>query len=162
MAETGSQVQRTGQSANAEITSRELANKMFETLPSLGRAMRRERLNGTGDFQQIHALKHLMSGPAPQARLAEQLRLNPSALSKLIDVLEQKGYVTRMIDPKDRRCMVIALTEDGRTFHQKMLAKAVEQANRSLKTLTSIERKTLADALDIVGKLIENGQEEGR
>ncbi|MCL2881469.1 MAG: MarR family transcriptional regulator [Coriobacteriia bacterium] len=162
MAETSLRSKQASQVSSADISSRELAAKMFETMPSLGRMMRRERLNGTGDFQQVHALKHLMSGPLPQAKLAESLRMNPSALSKLIDVLEQKGYVTRMIDPEDRRRMVIALTDEGRIFQRKMLAQAMEQANRTLKTLSPEERTTLSEALDIVTKLIETDHREGR
>jgi len=162
MAETSLRSEQTDQAGSADISSRELANKIFETMPLLGRMLRRERINGTGDFQQVHALKHLMQGPLPQAQLAEHLRMNPSALSKLIDVLEHKGYVTRMIDPEDRRRMVIALTEEGRTFQRKMLAQSMEQANRSLKTLSPEERTTLSEALDIVTKLIENDHGEGR
>ena len=162
MVETGLQTAQTDQINSVDISARELANKVFETVPLLGRMMRRERLNGTGDFQQVHALKHLMSGPLPQAKLAEHLRMNPSALSKLIFALEQKGYVTQTIDPDDRRRMVIALTEEGRTFQRKMLAQAVEQANRTLKTLSPEERQTLSEALDIVTKLIETDHGKGR
>jgi len=162
MAQASPQLERARRDSAADISSRDLANKVFETLPLLGRMMRRERLNGTGDFQQVHALKHLMSGPLPQAKLAEHLRMNPSALSKLIFALEQKGYVTQTIDPEDRRRMVIALTEEGRTFQRKMLAQAVEQANRTLKTLSPEERTTLSEALDMVTKLIETDHREGR
>jgi len=162
MAETGPQLTRTERNTGTDVSSRALAVKIFETLPTLGRMMRRERLGGTGDFQSVHMLKHLMDGPLPQAKLAEHLRMNPSALSKLIYALEQKGYVTQTIDPEDRRRMVIGLTEEGRTFQRKMLAQAIEQANRSLKTLSPQERQTLSAALDIVTKLIENDHGEGR
>jgi len=162
MAEAGSQAVRTEQGSDTGVTSRALATKIFETLPQLGRMMRREQLNGTGDYQRIHMLKHLAHGPLPQAKLAEHLQMNPSALSKLIYSLEKKGYVTQTIDPEDRRRMVIALTEDGQSFQRMMLAQRVEQVNHLMKTLTPEERVTLSGALDIVTKLIENDHREER
>ncbi|MCL2655464.1 MAG: MarR family transcriptional regulator [Coriobacteriia bacterium] len=162
MTETGLQSRQTNQTGAADVSVRELAGKIFETLPTLGRMMRRERLDGSGDFQRIHMLKHLMGGPLAQAKLAEHLQMNPSALSKLIDNLEQKGYVTRMVDPEDRRRMVIGLTEEGRTIQHKMRIQAMEQVNRSLKTLTPEERATLSEALNIVTKMIKSNQKEGR
>ncbi len=146
------------QEPGAEISARELAAKIFETMPSLGRTMRRERLDGTGDFQRLYILKHLTHGPVTQAWLAEHLQMNAPALSKLIDNLESKGLVTRAIDPEDRRRMVITLTGEGRDFQQTMRAQMMERVKGSLRTLSPQERATLSAALDIVVNLIEAGK----
>ncbi|MCL2332595.1 MAG: MarR family transcriptional regulator [Actinomycetia bacterium] len=148
--------------ATGEISARDLASKVFETMPLLGRTLRRERLDGTGDFQRIHMLKHLMGGPQTQAYLAESLQMNPPALSKLIDSLEQKELVTRAIDPEDRRRMVITLTSGGRDFQRRMRAQMMDSVKRTLKTLSPEERATLSAALDIVAKLIETGKADHR
>ena len=150
------------QDLSAEISARDLASKIFETMPALKRTMRREHLDGNGDFQRIVILKHLMHGPQTQSWLAEHLRMNPSAISKLIDRLVEKGLVSRAIDPEDRRRMVITLTDTGRDFQHQMRAQMMEQVNRSLRTLSPEERTTLSAALDIVEKLVGDDQREER
>ncbi|MCL2324002.1 MAG: MarR family transcriptional regulator [Actinomycetia bacterium] len=139
----------------------DLAAKIFETMPALGRTMRRQRLDGGGEFQRILILKHLMRGPQTQSWLADHLHLNPPALSKLIDRLVEKGLVTRAIDPEDRRRMVISLTDAGREFQHEMRAQMMERVRSNLKTLSPEDRATLSEALDIVSKLVEsdNGEE---
>ena len=150
------------QDPGTEISARDLASKIFETMPSLKRTMRREHLVGSGDFQRIVILKHLMHGPQTQSWLAEHLGMNPSAISKLIDRLVEKELVTRTIDPEDRRRMVITLTDTGRDFQHQMRAQMMEQVNRSLRTLSPQERATLSAALDIVAKLVGEDHGEGR
>lgn len=53
-------------------------------------------------------LKHL--GTATQARLAERLEIEPISVSRLIDRMEEAGWVRREADPTDRRSKVILPT----------------------------------------------------
>jgi DNA-binding MarR family transcriptional regulator len=41
--------------------------------------------------------------------IAERMNLSPSRLTRIIDGLVQKGYITREINPSDRRNMKVAL-----------------------------------------------------
>ncbi|MBV9817230.1 MAG: MarR family transcriptional regulator [Solirubrobacterales bacterium] len=94
-------------------------------LPSLMRAAR-------GSYAQAIA-RHLASagcddlprnGPfvlggmanhgASAGSLIEALEVSKQAASQLIDTLVLRGYLTREINPDDRRRMTIALTERGR------------------------------------------------
>ena len=151
-----------GQEGNAGASAREVSDKMFETLPLLMRTLRQDQFNVRGNYQRLHVLKLLVRCPQTQAKLSEYLEVNPSVMSKLIDNLEQRDLVTRTIDPEDRRRMVITLTDGGREFQRKMRVQLRERICRSLKTLTPTERKTLADALDIVKNLIEPDQKKER
>lgn len=53
----------------------------------------------------------LINGALPQARLAEALEIEPISVSRIIDRMEQAGWVTRAADPNDRRIRIITHTE---------------------------------------------------
>ncbi len=61
---------------------------------------------------QWRAMKrlHLTEGMT-QSELAEMLELEPIAVGRVIDRLQQSEFVERRADPKDRRCWRLYLTE---------------------------------------------------
>jgi DNA-binding MarR family transcriptional regulator len=62
-------------------------------------------------------LFHLLTGSDgyPQERLARQLDIGKAAISRVIDALEQKGYVSRARSREDKRAYRVNLTEKGRS-----------------------------------------------
>ena len=58
-----------------------------------------------------------------QEQLVEQLDISKPAVSRALDSLETKGYVTRQRDPDDKRAHRIRLTDKARE-----IGPAVEQA----------------------------------
>lgn len=50
-----------------------------------------------------------------QVELANRLGLDASSLVRQVDLLEQRGLISRQIDPRDRRLRRILLTQDGRS-----------------------------------------------
>ncbi len=57
---------------------------------------------------------------ATQSELHQELSIKPSSLTKLVDVLVQKGLVTRQPSLKDARINQIYLTEEGRLIEQRL------------------------------------------
>lgn len=49
-----------------------------------------------------------------QVELASRLGLDASSLVRQVDLLEQRGLISRQIDPRDRRLRRIFLTPEGR------------------------------------------------
>jgi DNA-binding MarR family transcriptional regulator len=45
--------------------------------------------------------------------LIERIQLSGSRLTRILEALEEHGYVTRTIDPKDRRSITVTLTKKG-------------------------------------------------
>lgn len=70
-----------------------------------------EPLNLSGAEGDI--LFHLLTGSNhfQQERLAEQLDIGKAAISRAVDSLEAKGYVTRARQPEDRRAYRVSLTD---------------------------------------------------
>lgn len=51
-----------------------------------------------------------------QRRIAEKLGLDPSQIVALVDDLEDRGLISRTVDPDDRRHKRISATTEGRTL----------------------------------------------
>ncbi|MGD6980277.1 MULTISPECIES: MarR family winged helix-turn-helix transcriptional regulator [Citricoccus] len=82
-----------------------------------------------------------------QRELSEFLDLDPSQVVALVDVLEQRGLVERLTDPKDRRSRMIAVTDEGHRVEQlgHELTEASDQ--EVLAKLSAAEREQLRELL---------------
>jgi DNA-binding MarR family transcriptional regulator len=78
--------------------------------------------------------------------LARSLRCDPSTVTFLADRLEQRGLVTRTVDPANRRVKILALTDSGHQARRRLveamtagspLARLTPDDQRSLRTLLS-------------------------
>lgn len=60
----------------------------------------------------VHMIAFL-SGPTRIGRLAEEMRILPSAMTAVADRLEEQGIVCRVRDKEDRRAWLLQLTPKG-------------------------------------------------
>lgn len=65
-------------------------------------------------------------GPQPQARLAEFLEIEPISLSRLVDRMQEAGWVERQPDPCDRRVRIVHPTEQSKSAMREV--KAIAEA----------------------------------
>ncbi|UOM33180.1 MarR family winged helix-turn-helix transcriptional regulator [Acuticoccus sp. I52.16.1] len=61
-------------------------------------------------------------GARPIGKIAERLRLGPSAVVPLVDQLQRNGFVQRRKDDNDRRMVYIDLTEQGAEVERQVAA----------------------------------------
>lgn len=96
------------------------------------------------NFSQFLALKRLgAEGPMAPGELARSLNYNPGALTRLLDKLEQRGYLQRVPDPDDRRSLRLELTASGRDIRTRMIACCNAAAERAFDKITHAERSQL-------------------
>ena len=71
--------------------------------------------SGFDDVRPVHgfAFARLSESPATTAQLAEHLGITKQAASELVQHLVDRGYLTRVVDPTDRRGRLLVLTERG-------------------------------------------------
>ena len=56
----------------------------------------------------LAAMEHLISsGPLGPTELARRLKITPSAVTASVDRLEDLGHATRVVNPADRRAVVV-------------------------------------------------------
>lgn len=92
------------------------------------------------NLTEMHVLSMIPTVPsAPRAagrgeaaaRLAKEVELSPSGLTRLVDRLVARDLVARVDDSWDRRVTHLVLTERGRTVRDAVLPQAVAQIRDS-------------------------------
>jgi len=83
----------------------------------------------------------------PATRLADATGLSSGAMTNRVDRLEERGFVRRRRDRKDRRGVVVLLTASGRRAIDKAIQLRLDAADESLRRINSKERKELAALL---------------
>jgi DNA-binding MarR family transcriptional regulator len=99
------------------------------------------------NFSQYITLKHLAEGTASVTDLAAVAQLNPGAMTRLLDKLEQRGIVTRVADPSDRRALRIHLTEAGIAIWQDINHCGQRVRERATRGMSEADRETLTRLL---------------
>jgi DNA-binding MarR family transcriptional regulator len=82
-----------------------------------------------------------------QARLAELLEIEPISVSRLIDRMEEGGWIERRSDPADRRVRTIFPTEKSREAYAGVKGMAGEVYAQALTGLSLEERHILVKGL---------------
>jgi DNA-binding MarR family transcriptional regulator len=86
-------------------------------------------------------------GPMSAIDLARAVDHNPGAMTRLLDRLEQMGYLRRTPHAGDRRALRIELTDAGVALSQELSACGNRMADFALRTLTPAERESFLDLL---------------
>jgi DNA-binding MarR family transcriptional regulator len=89
----------------------------------------------------LSALHHFLDDPSVDL-LRQVLGLTPSGTVRLIDRLQQAGYVTRR-PGSDRRSVSVRLTPAGRRAAERVSAARAEVLEDALSDLTPVERQVL-------------------
>lgn len=107
------------------------------------------RLESSGlTIPQFFALSRLSrSGPLSQNELGRQAGMDPATIQGVTQRLLTRGLIKRQPDAKDRRRLILSLTDEGeRTLSRAATAKAAA-ARESLRHLNGEERQALSRAL---------------
>src|SRR5215210_5842936 len=117
------------------------------------KALAAEDLPPLSWFELLWAVKRSPSGRPRMSELAEYLTLSRGGITKLVDRLEQAGYLNRVSCSSDRRSLEAELTSDGESILEEMRAVYSEELGRHLRMLSSDETVMLAEAL---GKITDS------
>ncbi|MFG1943388.1 MarR family transcriptional regulator [Nonomuraea sp. NPDC048826] len=85
-----------------------------------------------------------------QHELAERLGINRTIMVRLIDRLQEAGYVTRTRNPANRRSYVLSITDEGRKARDGMREAVAERDARITASLTETERQRLNELLSLL------------
>ena len=85
-----------------------------------------------------------------QARLAELLEIEPISVSRLLDRMEEGGWIERRQDAGDRRVRTIFPTDKSRDAFAAIKGVAGEVYDLALAGLTAEERQTLVKGLNTI------------
>jgi DNA-binding MarR family transcriptional regulator len=91
--------------------------------------------------------------PCSQRELAQSLHFDASNVTDIIDRLEERGLVSRTIDPSDRRVRRLVLTVEGESVRRKVFERALDEA--PIQSLTAAELAQLRDLLAKIAAPVE-------
>lgn len=81
--------------------------------------------------------------PISQTALANHLTIRPQSLSEQLAKLENDGFILRSTDEKDKRVMLVSLTEAGRERRHEVETARAEHLSAFFSPLSQEERKQL-------------------
>ncbi|MDE1904563.1 MAG: MarR family transcriptional regulator [Alphaproteobacteria bacterium] len=82
-----------------------------------------------------------------QARLAELMEMEPISLARLLDRMEQAGWVERRADPADRRARRLYMTGKAKPVYERMIAVGLETRGEALAGISQADRDRIIDLL---------------
>jgi DNA-binding MarR family transcriptional regulator len=108
---------------------------------------------------QFAVLKHLAEGSARTAAdLCRFMQHDTGAMTRILDRLEEKGWVRRERSREDRRAVVLRVAPSGRAQLPRLSTAAGRVLERHLAGFSSGEVQALKSYL---GRMIDNGQMQG-
>ncbi|MFN8025953.1 MAG: MarR family transcriptional regulator [Acidimicrobiia bacterium] len=96
-------------------------------------------------LSQLDALKSLGGDPCSQRELASQLHFDASNVTDIVDRLEARGIVSRVVDPNDRRVRRLVLTEEGQAVRRKIVERVIDDS--PVAKLSRADQQALRDIL---------------
>ncbi|GHG09009.1 MULTISPECIES: MarR family winged helix-turn-helix transcriptional regulator [Streptomyces] len=113
---------------------------------------RRLRALGLYPGQELMMMRLWDCGAARQSELIRFLGLDPSTVTKMLQRLEQCGWVRRRPDPADRRAVLVEATERGQALRAGVEDAWSDLEESSLAGLDPAERTELARLLGVLAE----------
>ena len=132
-----------------------LAHALRPSVMRLSRRLRQMRDDSLGlNSNQLSAMSVLLnSGDQLMGELAAAELVQPPSMTRIVNGLEELGYVARRPDPQDRRQCVVTLTEDGRRVLVANRRRRDEWLAVRIAELDPEERDILRRAVPILEKV---------
>jgi DNA-binding MarR family transcriptional regulator len=136
-------------------------NQFLRGILALNRRVRAARPAGSVSLSELGILGSLHRlGPLAGTRLANEERLQPQSLTRLLAELQRSGLITRRRNENDRREMTVAITARGRKVLQQDLGARRAWLEKAMtESLTREERTVLLRASALMSRLANH---EGR
>jgi MarR family transcriptional regulator, 2-MHQ and catechol-resistance regulon repressor len=151
---------------NDKVQLQEVVDQVIYTLPGVWDRIRSKlRASAISNFditlEQFHILRHIRRGYASVAELAEKKQISRPAVSQAVQILVNKGLVTRQTDPSDRRSIHLGLTPYAQNamdanfdnmrvwVNEKMLSLSPNEIDQVMKAMKILKRTFNPEESDI-------------
>lgn len=100
--------------------------------------------------QELLMMQLWEAGPQRQSDLIKLLELDPSTVTRMVQRLEQAGFVTRQPDPADRRAVLVETTPAGEALRREVGQVWQELEDRTLAGIAAEDRAALMRLLGLL------------
>lgn len=131
------------------------AKQLLGFVPWVGQLWHGVVREGAGSIGRYKTFGILQGrGPIRAGELATLCGTTPSAMSEVVEGLVADGHVRRIVDPTDRRAVIVELTDKGEAEMQRvsdlMTAELVKRFDRLTSEQKSRVRSAIGDLNDIL------------
>jgi DNA-binding MarR family transcriptional regulator len=133
----------------------ELAARLRLAVTRLHRRLRQQGLPGLTPSQSSALASVDRLGAPTLGALAERESVQPPSMTRIVGGLEQLGYVTRVVDPEDRRVARVTITPTGRQVLQESRSVKTAFLTEQLHRLSPDERRDLGSLTVLLERLVE-------
>lgn len=138
----------------APTTDTALASALRLSVMRLARRMRAERADTTLSLSQLAALATVERlGPLTPGELAQQERVQPPSMTRIVQTLHDAGLVTRTPHPTDGRQALLEVTQQGRALLREDRRRREAWLAHRLDELGEGDRQALRAAVDVLDRL---------
>ncbi len=138
------------------IRSTELASQLRFAVMRLSRRLRQHAPEDITP-SQLSALSVIVRDDRlTLSQLAEAERVQPPTITRVVDMLEQKGLAIRVPSEHDRRVAFVESTPSGRALVETIRRRRDAYLARRLRAFSAEERELLAAAATLLERLIED------
>ena len=148
---------REWESERAPSRTRRL-DEIAEALPQRAAVLSRLFLTRTTlDVSRTEAgvMRAVAAAPRRITELATAEGVTQPAVTRVVNRLEERGWVTRESDPRDGRAVMVRLTPAGRTVFERLRDEYRAMVHEEMATLDDDDVETLAGAIDVLDELID-------
>jgi DNA-binding MarR family transcriptional regulator len=151
-----------GAVASSQVARARHVDEIAEALPIRAATLARLFLAHT-TFQlsrtEIGVLHALSEHPRRITELAAREGVTQPAITLLVNRLQDRGWVRRTDDPRDRRAVRVRLTPEGRRLYEQLRSEFRALLHEDAATLDDADVATLARAVEILDDLIARLEE---
>ena len=94
-------------------------------------------------------------GGIAMSALAEHTGILKQQITRIVDQLEDKGYVRRERSTRDRRSVDVYVTERAKAYLADFEARSIQRIMASMQPLTDAQRQQLLDSFDTINTLLQ-------
>ena len=106
---------------------------------------------GEADFRVLSTLFAQPEGGAYPSELCERTGQSPANMSRIGDVLVNRNLITRVLSARDRRRMVLRITDEGEALVRRILPRLFDPLKLMFEDIGETDQLALIEQLKRVG-----------
>lgn len=142
---------------------RRKGSRLLQTCLNMRRQLNRLIENGElsrGEYLVLRCVwvldsdfEHRRAGNVRAAELSDMLDLSRPSVTRILNALERRGFISRDIDSRDRRGVVIELTTAGLRAVEKANRRLLDIAERVVESLGESDTDKLIELMDRLAEI---------
>ncbi len=114
---------------------------------------------GSHGFSLLYTLRKYKDEQITMTQFAEIMGITKQQLTKLVNDLENQGYVNRLHNEENRRQVYIEITEQGTEVLEKMLGEIIHEIIKSLDVFDDEDKKKIVESSSTLLELFKKDAE---